>query len=63
MSDDFNNQWNEMEFKHLKRVDGILDKRIRYMERRAWFAWLILFLAFVLIFISCCVVSAALLGG
>ena len=45
-------QLQEEDIKSLRRIDGILDKRIRYLERRVWpmFA-----LVFVLIAILMCV--------
>ena len=48
---DFNNQCRADEIKHMKQVDGILDKRIRYIENRVW---LMFKLAFVLIIILFC---------
>ena len=39
-------QLQEDDIKSLRRIDGILDKRIRYLERRVW---LMFALAFVLI--------------
>ena len=60
MCDDFNNQWNAEEIKSLKRIDGILDKRIRYMERRVW---LMFGLVFVLIFLLFGFLLAAIIIG
>ena len=60
MNDEFNNQWNSEEIKHLKRIDEILDKRIRYIERRVW---LMFGLAFVLILLLFGVLLAAAILG
>ena len=49
------------EIESLRRIDGILDKRIRYIERRVW---LMFGLAFVLIgLLFCALITLTILGG
>ena len=43
-------QLQEEDIKSLRRIDGILDKRIRYIERRVWLMFGFAFVLILLLF-------------